>query len=78
LAATKQVTTNHALAPTVDRGDATTVRDLATLAIKQASKFFNTEKQGERTEVTEKDSMALRAVFDLALREAPSSFSSVS
>ena len=39
---------------------------------------FDTEKQGDGTEVTEKDSMALRAVLDRALREAPGSFSSVS
>ena len=43
----------------------------------KASKFFNTEKQGEGIENTEKDNMALRAVFDRTLREAPKSFSSV-
>ena len=44
----------------------------------KASKFFNTEKRGEGTEATEKkDNMALRAVFDRTLREAPKSFSSV-
>jgi hypothetical protein len=69
--------TNLALAPPVHGGDETdrpAPRDVGN----QASKFFNTEKQGERTEVTEKDSMALRAVFDRALRGAPSFFSSVS
>jgi len=70
-------TTNLALAPTVHRGDATNrpaPRDVGN----QASKFFSTEEQGEGTEVTEKDSIALRAAFDRALREAPGSFSSVS
>ena len=57
--------TNLALAPTVHRGDETNCpasRDVGS----QASKFFSTEKQGDGTEVTEKDSMALRAVFDRA------------
>ena len=70
-------TTNLALASTVQGGDETNrpaPRDVGN----QASKFFSTEEQGESTEVTEKDSMALRAMFDLTLREAPSFFSSVS
>jgi hypothetical protein len=69
--------TNLALAPPVHGGDETDrppPRDVG----KQASKFFSTEKQGDGTEVTEQDSMALRAVFDRAVREAPRSFSSVS
>jgi Domain of unknown function (DUF5615) len=37
----------------------------------QASKFFNTEKQGEPPRTTEKDSMALRAELDATPREAP-------
>ena len=70
-------TTNLALAPTVRRGDETNrpaPRDVGN----QASKSFSTEEQGDGTEVTEQDSMALRAVFDRAVREAPRSFSSVS
>jgi len=70
-------TPNLALAPRRHRGDETN-RPAPRNVGNQASKFFSTEEQGECTEVTEKASMALRAVFDRALREAPSSFFSVS
>ena len=63
--------TNRALLRPAD-----TVRDndrvvLVTSAVKQASKSFNTEKQGGPLRTTEKDRMALRAELDATPREAP-------
>ena len=47
--------TNFALAPTVHRGHETN-RPAPHDVGNQASKFFNTEEQGDGTELTEKDS----------------------
>jgi len=77
LAATEQARRTSLWRRRWTEGTKPTVRNLATVASKQAG--FSTRRSREKVRrFTEQANMALRAAFDRALREAPTSFSSVS